>query len=341
MAEIAFREPALKPLCQTIVELRSISVFLNTFVNAELDSDNRMRSSFSVAGPTTFRFSSSENAFGSGMNLQIIPKGAKAKIKSSSYVKLPNIRRLFIPDHGYTFFDIDLDRADLQVVVWEADDTELKTVLRTGLDLHCVNAVTIFDVKGVPIEHLRESHPNYKELRGKIGEAKRDKCKAGVHATNYGVFPRKLAATLGITIREAEEFIAKWFGAHPGIRRWHLRTATELELRGYIENKFGARIYKIGRVNLPEYYAWLPQSTVAGVINRALCNIDAAQRLGETSILLSLQVHDSLAGQFLSSMRDRELANLVRLASIPIPYSDPLIIPVGIKTSTNSWGDCQ
>jgi DNA polymerase I-like protein with 3'-5' exonuclease and polymerase domains len=131
-----------------------------------------------------------------------------------------------------------------------------------------------------------------------------------------------------------------WFGAHPGIRRWHLRTATELELRGYIENKFGARIYKIGRVNLPEYYAWLPQSTVAGVINRALCNIDAAQREGETSILLSLQVHDSLAGQFLSNKREAELKNLTRLASVSIPYNDPLIIPVGIKTSTNSWGDC-
>ena len=341
MAEIAMREPALKPLCQTIVELRSISVFLNTFVNAELDSDGRMRCSFSIAGPTTFRFSSSENAFGSGMNLQNIPKSEKAKIKSSTYVKLPNIRKLFIPDPGYTYFDMDLDRADLQVVVWEADDTELKTVLRDGLDLHCVNAVTIFDIKGVPIEHLKESHPNYKELRGKIGEAKRDKCKAGVHATNYGVFPRKLAATLGISIREAEAFISAWFGAHPGIARWHKRTEESLATRGYIENRFGARIYKIGRLNLPEFYAWLPQSTVAGVINRALVAIDAAAQSGKTSIQLILQVHDSLGGQFLTARRDEELARLNSLAAITIPYDDPLIIPVGIKTSSSSWGDCQ
>ena len=28
---------------------------------------------------------------------------------------LPNIRKLFIPDEGYEFFDIDLDSADLVV----------------------------------------------------------------------------------------------------------------------------------------------------------------------------------------------------------------------------------
>jgi len=340
MAEIALREPALKPLCQTIVELRSISVFLNTFVNAELDSDSRMRSSFSVAGPTTFRFSSSENAFGSGMNLQNIPKAEKAKIKSDSYVKLPNIRKLFIPDPGYTYFDIDLDRADLQVVVWEAEDADLKTVLREGLDLHCVNAVTVFDIKGIPIEHLKESNPNYKDLRGRIGEAKRDKCKAGIHAIHYGVYARKLATTLGITVKEADTFISTYLGAHPGIDRWQKRTEQQILTQGYIENRFGARIYKIGRLNLPEYYAWTPQSTVAGVINRALVAIDKEAQLGHTSIELLLQVHDSLGGQFLTAKKDIEVENLTRLASITIPYSDPLVIPIGVKTSTASWGDC-
>lgn len=80
---------------------------------------------------------------------------------------------------------------------------------------------------------------------------------------------------------------------------------------------------------------------MAGVINRALRNIDgAAQRL-ETSIQLQIQVHDSLAGQFLTSRRDEEIANLKTLARIVVPYPDPLIIPVGIKTSELSWGACK
>lgn len=341
LATIAEREPLLKPLCQLILELRSIGVFLGTFIEADLDSDGRMRCSFSIAGPTTYRFSSSENAFGSGMNLQNIPVAEKAKIKDKDYIKLPNIRKLFIPDEGYTFFDMDLDRADLQVVVWEADDADLKHALKTGIDLHCFNAVTVYDIKGIPYDELTETHPNYKDHRGRIGEARRGKTKAGIHATNYGVGDRKLAQTLGISVHEASLFRAKWFSARPGIRKWHLRTEHEIATRGYIENKFGARLYNFGRVNLPEFLGWLPQSTVAGVINRALVNIDAAEQRGETGIELLIQVHDSLAGQFPSNNLDAEIANLRRLAEVPVPYDDPLIIPVGIKTSNQSWGHCR
>lgn len=73
--KIQSREPLLRPLIEKIRECRSIGVFLSTFVNAQPDVDGRMRSSFNPAGTETFRFNSSMNAFGSGMNLQNIPKG--------------------------------------------------------------------------------------------------------------------------------------------------------------------------------------------------------------------------------------------------------------------------
>lgn len=342
MSLIAERQPILKPLCQLIVELRSIGVFLGTFIDARLDYDGRMRCSFNIAGTETFRFSSSENAFASGMNLQNIPIKEKEKIKGGvDYIALPNIRKLFIPDPGYTFFDIDLDRADLQVVIWEADDRDMKKALHDGLDMHCVNACDVFDIKGIPYDELRESHPNYRDHRGRIGEAARGKAKTGVHATNYGVGDRKLAQALGITVVEAARFRSRWFAAHPGIRKWHLRTEESATRRGFVENRFGARLYTLGRINLPELLGWLPQSTVAGVINRGLVNIDTAERRGKTSIQLLIQVHDSLAGQFLTKHKDAEVANLKRLTEIVIPYEEPLIIPTGIKLSESSWGACK
>jgi len=341
LAIIAEREPLLKPLCQLIVELRSLGVFLGTFIDATLDTDGRMRSSFSIAGPTTYRFSSSENAFGSGLNFQNIPIKEKQKIKDKNYIALPNIRKLLIPDEGMTFFDADLDRADLQVVVWEADDADLKKALRENIDLHCFNAVTVYDIKGIPYDELSESHPNYPEHRKRIGEARRGKTKAGIHATNYGVGDRKLAQTLGITVHEASLFRSKWFAARPGVRKWHLRTEESIAKRGYIENRFGARLYNFGRVNLPEFLGWLPQSTVAGVINRALINIDSAAERHETTIQLLLQCHDSLAGQFKTSRMAEEVETIKRLGRVVVPYDDPLTIPVGIKTSNISWGDCK
>lgn len=75
LRKIAEREPILAPLVRVISELRSLTVFLATFIAAPLDTDGRMRCSFNIAGTETYRFSSSKNAFGSGLNLQNIPKG--------------------------------------------------------------------------------------------------------------------------------------------------------------------------------------------------------------------------------------------------------------------------
>ena len=113
--------------------MRSLGVFLSTFVNAPLDVDGRMRCSFNIAGTETYRFSSSKNAFGSGMNMQNIPKGGES---DELDLELPNVRELFIPDPGKTFFDIDLDSADLRIVCWEADIPEMKAMVRSGAKVY-------------------------------------------------------------------------------------------------------------------------------------------------------------------------------------------------------------
>src|SRR5215213_5100571 len=59
-------------------------------------------------------------------------------------VDLPNIRKLFIPDPGYTIFDCDLSGADAQVVAWEAEDEDLKAAFKKGLKIHAKNAEDIF-----------------------------------------------------------------------------------------------------------------------------------------------------------------------------------------------------
>jgi uracil-DNA glycosylase len=75
LQRIKVKEPLWRQIIDCILELRSLNVFLSTFIEAPLDTDNRMRCSFNITGTKTFRFSSSENAFGSGLNLQTIPFG--------------------------------------------------------------------------------------------------------------------------------------------------------------------------------------------------------------------------------------------------------------------------
>lgn len=241
--------------------------------------------------------------------------------------KLPNIRKLFTPDPGYIFFDMDLDRADLQVVVWEADDAELKAALRSGVDLHNLNAQVLFGLR-CSVDEVKTHFPAQRRL-----------AKAWVHGTNYGGGPRTMAAVCGITVHEAERMQARWFSAHPGIKAWHDRTLADLARSRSVRNRFGYRRFYFDRLEglLPEALAWVPQSTVANVINKCWIRFNEALR-GRCEVLL--QVHDSLAGQIKFEGAGETLAEMKRLAEVTIPYPEPLVIPVGIKTSQVSWGDC-
>ncbi len=77
LKKIGRREPILRKLCEMLVEYGSLCTFHGTFAKAKADHDNRMRCSFNPAGTETFRWSSSQNAFRRGMNLQNIPKGSE------------------------------------------------------------------------------------------------------------------------------------------------------------------------------------------------------------------------------------------------------------------------
>ena len=232
---------------------------------------------------------------------------------------LPNLREMFIPDPGYTIFDCDLEQADAQVVAWEADDPMLKEIFRDpDLDLH---------------------NENCKMMYGKLTPELRKKIKAGVHATNYGSSARTLAATLNSTVHEADQFQKKWFSIHPNILKWHKDVELQFQSRRYVENKFGYRRMYFERVEglLPEALAWIPQSTVGLVINHGWLNIDT----NLPSVQILLQVHDSLVGQYPTPLDPYIKPKIREQLLIKVPYDDPLIIGVGIKTSTSSWGEVK
>lgn len=68
-------EPIFRPILQAIEDYRSLATFRNTFALAPIDPDGRFRCSINVTGAATFRWSTSEDAFGYGTNMQNLPKG--------------------------------------------------------------------------------------------------------------------------------------------------------------------------------------------------------------------------------------------------------------------------
>lgn len=72
----------LRPLLDRLRHLRSLGVFTSNFLDARCSPDGRMRCSFNIAHPETFRWSSNSNGFGEGTNLQNIP-GKQAREKTA------------------------------------------------------------------------------------------------------------------------------------------------------------------------------------------------------------------------------------------------------------------
>lgn len=231
-------------------------------------------------------------------------------------IQLPNIRKLFIPDPGYAIIDADFDQADARVVAWDANAPKLKAIFNDPTkDLHDENSLTLF-------KRLDKYH--------------RSLAKRGVHATNYYITARSLGKSLGITTGAAQHFMDTWFGAHPQIPEWHRRIEREVCTSRIIRNAFGYRKIFYDRPDriLPEAIAWIPQSTVAIAINKALYNI--YKNLPEVQILI--QVHDSLVMQVQKRKFRELLPKIKEQMTIRIPYEDPLYLPVSAEASTKSWG---
>jgi DNA polymerase I-like protein with 3'-5' exonuclease and polymerase domains/uracil-DNA glycosylase len=317
LEDIATKEPILRPLVDAVSEYRTLGIFLATGARMRLDTDLRARSDYNVVGAETFRAASRKNPFGRGGNLQNVSSGNRV-----SSMKMPNMRTMFVPDKGNVLGEADLAGADAQVVAWEADDPILKQMFREKLKLHVENAKMMYGSLAGP-DGKRE--PYYTNI------------KQGVHATNYLCSPRTLAATINVTVHEAERFQSRWFQIHPWILNWQDKVKNEMFTRRMVYNRFGYRRYYFDRIEsvMAEAVAWIPQSTVAICCNTALCNV--ADNLPEVEVLM--QVHDSFVFQAPVTRWQTLKRQMPPFLQVVIPYDDPLIIPFGLKTSTTNWGD--
>jgi len=320
--KLALDEPLIQPIVTAIQEIRSLSVFLHNFLEAPLDESGRLRTNFDITGTKTFRFAHSTNQFGEGTNLGNVPKGGPIHAIDPQSLEMPNIRSLCIPDPGFIIFDTDLDSADLRTVAWEADEDELRSMFEAGLKPYVEIAKEYYHDSSIT-----KHHPAYKMF------------KSLCHGTNYLGSSRELARRLGLLVQELERIQQWYFGKFKGIQKWQNRVKHSVESRRYVENAFGFRCYFLGRITektFKEAVAWIPQSTVANVIDHALVNID----LNCPNVQLLNQVHDSLVGQFPREGKEETLKELYKQSQIVVPYEKPLIIPMGVKTSDISWGDC-
>lgn len=235
-------------------------------------------------------------------------------------LRMPNLRRLLVPDPGFTLLEIDLKGADARVVAWEAQDQDLMAAFDSGLDIHMFNAQMIW--------------PN---ARPEALKSLRQRAKTAVHAVNYGCKPRTLMEHISCSLSEAEAFTRRWFVLHPNIAEWHRRVDHQVRYRGHVTNAWGYTMRYFDRPDalLPKALAWIGQSTTAIACNKMLVKLAT---IGE----VLLQTHDSVTMQIPTEDVSGLLPSIIAAATVAVPYSPrPLIMPCEVSASTLSWGEME
>lgn len=308
LEKVATREPLMRGLVDKIVKFRGIATLYSNHISAKLGQDGRMRTSYGIGGTWTFRFNSTEDAFGEGCNLQNWTEEEKY---------------LLVPDPGYTMFDMDLDSADLRIVVAESGEENMSEWLDAGLKPYVMVAREYYHDDTITKQH--EAYKTFKAL---------------CHGTHYLGMPPGLAAQTGLAVKDVERIQEWYFKRFPKIKQWQERFKAQLLARKTFQNIFGYKYLILDRITNSvnqEAIAALPQGTVALLINRIWKNVvDNCP-----DICIMLQTHDSISGQFPTHLKPQCLEQLQIYSKIILPYSKPIIIPTSFKMSEVSYGDCK
>lgn len=284
-----------RPIIAHIMRIRELSKMLSV-LETEVDSDNRMRTSYNIAGTESGRFSSSANAFGSGTNLQNIKQDPDWRADDGKY-KI-SLRKIFIADPGMKICGIDLEQAESREVGFQLgvlfDDWTYLDYCEGG-DLHTETCKLIWG--NLPWTGDKKKDRAIADQNFYRQFSYRDMSKRGSHGSNYLGTPFTMARHLKVPTKLMEQFQTAYFRAYP-IPRWHTWTAGQIQTIQQLTTPFGRRRHFFGRPNddttLREAVAYVPQSATADRMNLALWRIWYYM----PHVQLLAQVHDAVYFQF-------------------------------------------
>ncbi len=265
----------MHPLPAKLLEYRQITKLQSTYLDAlpaVIDPrDGRVHTRYNQAGAATGRLSSSNP------NLQNIPmRTARGR----------EIRRAFVAPPGRVFVGGDYSQIELRVMAHLSGDPALAEAFRAGQDIHESTARRVFGIAEGPLDPLLRS-------RAKIVN----------FGVMYGMGARSLSEQMGLTLPEAQAFIANYFAVYARVREFLDGTLEDARRRGWVQTVLGRRRYLPalvsahgGERSLAERAAINTpiQGSAADVMKLAMVHVHRALRHAFPAARLLLQVHDEL-----------------------------------------------
>jgi uracil-DNA glycosylase family 4 len=281
----AVKDDRRKTILSNILEDRRVRKAKGTYIEAELDYDGRLKSSFFITGTETGR--STTNTLDS----PIRPKGHSVGLAFQTITKHGDIgadvRRMLVPDEGYVFLSCDLSQAEARVVAVLSEDWELLKAFDT-VDIHRRTAGLVFDyVNSIELTTVC-SNPLVDKIDKEGGE--RFLGKKTRHAGNYNMGPerhhadchseaRRAGIKLDLSEYKARRNLEKFHECSPKIKGvFHNQIQHYINKQRYLINPYGRIRFFLDRVGEEMYregYAQIPQSTVHDTLTRGALDIKA------------------------------------------------------------------
>jgi len=288
-----------------ILRWRNLAKLKSTYVDRLPEHVNpisgRVHSSFNQCGTATGRLSSSNP------NLQNIP------IRTEEGRR---IRSAFVAQPGCLLLSADYSQIDLRVLAHCSQDAALLAAFRSDADIHSQTAADIFRVTKVLIT------PEMRRIAKSIN-----------FGIVYGMSSFGLSEQLGISRREAQLFIDRYFEQYPGIKRFMEETIAQARADGYVSTLLGRRrqlpeINSSNRtrrefaertaINTPI------QGTAADIIKLAMLRVHEELTACQCKARLLLQIHDELVFEVPVEESDAVKALIVPLMESVMKLAVPL-----------------
>ena len=308
------------PFLAALITHSSLHKLATSYASLKTDDDGRVRFSYRISGTKSGRFACDATPWGTGLNIQTIPRPAHGL----------NLRTLFVPDPGHVFVQTDLSQAELRIVAWLSNDAKLISLLDSGQDVHAYTAAEVSRQTGLDCPRQLGKRLN--------------------HAANYQIGPVKfsesclLEANLQLTPADAESLLRARARTFPGIPAWHDAIRVELQQTRRLITPHGRTRSFFGLYSndmLREALSYIPQATVSDITNSVWVSLSRHPEYGATFVVLQ-QGHDSL----LLQVRKEALVDflpfiraLYQSQSITI-RNTPRVIPADIALGSD-WGSLE
>jgi DNA polymerase I len=301
------------PLPKKILEYRTLTKLKNTYIDVLPTLINphtgRIHTTFNQMVVSTGRLSSSDP------NLQNIPIRGEEGMK---------IRQAFVPEDGCVLISSDYSQIELRVLAHISKDPLLIEIFLRDEDIHSTVAQNIF---GVACENVTQDM--------------RRTAKVINFGIIYGMSAFGLSKELGVSQREAQQYIDSYFARHTGVKTFMDTIVEEAKTNGFVKTLFG-RIRFIPEVNNPDQTVRqlgqrtamnTPiQGTAADIIKMAMINITTQLKKKGLASRLIMSIHDELVFE----VKEAEIAETEILIKKEMEHVIALDVPLKVSLGKGS-----